>query len=232
MEQRGCIEKLVHEDSYVPLADVPVPCGVKHIREEAVELLTGEGRAVERQLIYTLAQERVAACMAFVYLLAQSDVEVLRSTVLEGYSLLREYLFMQGTSARRRQAARAGTACNTLLRTNFALQPARWGRTRVIASTVQTRLLLAYLPFEPLRPTALSRSEAEAVVDFAIGLRQVAVSAYLRSGTPADVLRSLEDYVRGASKRLEDVIRLAPVVDHLYDEATYTQYYLRRFGLL
>jgi hypothetical protein len=75
----------------------------------------------------------------------------------------------------------------------------------------------------------LRRSEAEAVVDFAIGLRQVAVSAYLRGRTLADALRVLADYVRSAP--LEDVVQMAPVADHLYDEAAYTRYYLRRFGL-
>jgi len=232
MEKRSCISKLAAEDAYIPLADVSIPCSVSRIREMAVELLTSEEHAVVRQLIFTLAQERVISCTAFAHLLARGDVEVLKSTVLEGYRLLWEHLLAWGTADRRRLAARAGAACGALLRANFALRPARPGRARVAASTVQARLLLAYLPLEPLRPTALSRSEAEAVADFAIGLRQAAVSAYLRGGTPADVLRSLEGYVRGASKQLEDVIRLAPVADHLYDEAVYTRHYLQRFGLL
>jgi hypothetical protein len=232
MEKRNCTSRLVAEDAYVPLADVPVPCSVRQIREEAVELLTSEERAAERQLIYTLAQEKAVGCTAFTYLLAKSDVEVLRSTALEGYQLLWEYRLQRGSAGRRVLAARAGAACRALLRANFALQPARRGRTRVVASTVQARLLLAYLPLEPLRSTALHRSEAEAVVDFAIGLRQVAVSAYLRGGTLADALRALADYVRSAPRELEDVIQMAPVADHLYDEAAYTRYYLRRFGLL
>jgi hypothetical protein len=78
---------------------------------------------------------------------------------------------------RRRLAAEAGRVCNALLRTNFALQPR--GRTRMAVSTMQSRLLLAYLPLEPLRPTALGRSTAEAVVDSAIGGRCRRVSAAL-----------------------------------------------------
>jgi len=151
--EKNCISKLVAEDAYVPLADVPVPCSVKQIGEEAVELLTDEERAVERQLIFTLAQEKVIGCTASAYLLAKSDVAVLSSTTLEGYRFLRE----AAPAGRRRLAAEAGRACNALLRANFALQPAHRGRTRVVASTVQSRLLLAYLPLEPLRPTALGR---------------------------------------------------------------------------
>jgi hypothetical protein len=222
---KTCIFKLVAEDAYVPLADVPVPCSVRQIGEEAVELLTGEERAVERQLIFTLAQEKVVGCTASAYLLAKSDVAVLSSTTLEGYRLLRE----AAPAGRRRLAAEAGRACNALLRANFALQPVHRGRMRVAASTVQSRLLLAYLPLEPLRPTALGRSAAEAVVDFAIGLRQVAVSAYLRGGTPAEVLRMLMSYAK--SKELEEAASV-PTADHLYDEAIYTYRYLRRYGLL
>jgi len=224
MERRACIARLVSE-GYIPLADVPVPCDVGRIKEEAVELLTDEERAVERQLIFTLAQEKVISCTASAYLLAKSDAAVLSSTTLEGYRLLREAT----PAGRRRLAAEAGRACNALLRANFALQPMHRGRTRVTASTVQSRLLLAYLPLEPLRPTALSRSAAEAVVDFAIGLRQAAVSAYLRGGTPAEVLRMLMSYAR--SKELEEAASV-PTADHLYDEAIYTYRYLRRHGLL
>jgi hypothetical protein len=221
--EKNCISKLVAEDAYVPLADVPVPCSVRQIREEAVELLTSAERAVERQLIYTLAQEKVVGCTASAYLLAEGGVAVLNSTILEGYRLLRE------AADRRRLAAEAGRACNALLRANFALQPVRRGRTRVVASTVQSRLLLAYLPLEPLRPTALSRSATEAVVDFAIGLRRVAVSAYLRGGTPAEVLHALMSYAR--SNGLEEAASV-PIADHLHDEAVYTYRYLRRYGLL
>jgi hypothetical protein len=231
MELKNCVAKLVREDSYVPLADTPMPCSLQQIREMAMELLTSEERSAERQLVYMLAQEKAVACTAFTYLLARSDVMVLKSTVLEGYGLLREAAYAP-PAERRRLAAKAGATCSALLRLNFALQPARRGRARVVASTVQARLLLAYLPLEPLRSTALSRSEAEAIVDFAIGLRQAAVSAYLRGVTPADVLRVLEDYVRGASGWLQDVMRLAPVGDHLYDEVVYTRYYLQRFGQL
>ncbi len=233
MEKRDCIAMLVAEDSYIPLADVSVPCGVSRIREMAVELLTSGERAVERQLIYTLAQERVIGCTAFTYLLARSDVEVLRSTALEGYGLVREYLLLRGAAGRRALAAKASAACRALLRANFALQPMRRGRTRVVASTAQSRLLLTYLPLEPLRPTAVSRSVAEVVVDFAIGLRQRAVSAYLSGRTPAEVLRMLVSYVQEASKQLEDVgLSASTIADHLYDEAAYTHRYLRRYGLL
>jgi len=228
MERRACIAKLVSE-GYIPLADVPVPCDVGRIREEAVELLTGEGHAAERQLIYTLAQEKVISCTAFVYLLSKSDVAVLSSTTLEGYRLLRE----AAPAGRRRLAAEAGRACNALLRTNFMLQPAHRGRTRVVASTVLSRLLLRYLPLEPLRSTALSRPVAEAVVDFAIGLRQRAVSTFLGGRTPTEVLHVLMDCIRDASKELEDVgFSVSMVADHIYDEVIYTHYYLRRYGLL
>jgi hypothetical protein len=223
----------VHEDSYIPLADVAVPCSVRRIREEAVELLANEERVVERQLVYTLAQERVVACTAFAHALAEGDAAVLRSTVPEGYRLLREYLLLRGSARRRGLAAKAGAACRALLRLNFAFRPARLGRAHLAASTAQARLLLAYLPLEPLRSTALGRPAAEAVVDFAIGLRQAAVSAYLRGATPGDVLRMLTSYVRDASKELEEVARFATLVgDHLYDEVVYTRYYLRYWGLL
>jgi len=227
MERRDCIARLVSEDAYIPLADVSVPCGVGQIREMAVGLLTREEHAVERQLIYTLAQEKVIGCTAFTYLLAEGDVLVLKSTALEGYMMLRR------APERRRLAAKAGAACNVLLQANFALQPPRRGRTRVAASTVQSRLLLPYLPLVPLMSTAVSRPVAEAVVDFAIGLRQRAVSAYLRGRTPAEVVRMLMDYAQGASKELEDVgIAVSKIADHIYDEAIYTQHYLRRYGLL
>jgi hypothetical protein len=229
MEQRDCASKLVAEDAYIPLADVSVPCSVGRIREMAVELLTSEERMVERQLIYTLAQEKVVSCSALTYLLAESDVEVLKSTTLEGYRLLREAAYAP-TAERRRLAARAGAACRTLLQANFALQPVRQGRTRVVASTAQSRLLLAYMPLEPLKTTAISRSVAGAVVDFAIGLRQRAVSAYLSGKTPSEVLRILSDYAQDASKA--EVIPPVPIADHLHDEVIYTRYYLRRYGLL
>ncbi len=225
--EKDCIAKLVAEDAYIPLADVSVPCSVKHIREFAVELLTSEERAVERQLIYTLAQEKAVGCTAFTYLLAESDTVVLKSTVLEGYRHLR------WASERRMLAAKAGTVCNALLQANFALQPTRQRRTRIVASTAQSRLLLAYLPLEPLKSTAVSRSVAEAAVDFAIGLRQKAVSAYLSGRAPSDVLRILVDYAKDASKRLEDAgFSISAIADHLYDEVVYTRYYLRRYGLL
>jgi len=227
VKRRDCVAKLAAEDAYVPLADVPIPCSVGRIREMAVELLTREERAVERQLIYTLAQEKVIGCTAFAYLLAESDVVVLKSTTLEGYMMLRR------TPERRRLAAKAGAACNVLLQANFALQPPRRGRTRVVASTVQSRLLLSHLPLVPLKPTAVSRPVAEAVVDFAIGLRQRAVLAYLKGRTPAEAVRIMMDYARDASKELEDIgISASNIADHIYDEAVYTQYYLCRHGLL
>ena len=229
MEERNCMSRLVAEDAYIPLADVSVPCSVRQIREMAVELLTSEEHAVVRQLIFTLAQEKVIGCTAFTYLLARGDVAVLKSTILEGYGLLREAAYAP-PAERRRLAAEAGRACSALLRFNFAFQPMRRGRARVLASTAQSRLLLAYLPLEPLKPTAVSRPAAEAVVDFAIGLRQRAVSAHLSGRTPAEVLRMLSDYARDAFKA--EAIPPVPIADHLHDEAIYTRYYLRRYGLL
>jgi hypothetical protein len=233
MEKQDCIARLVAEDAYIPLADVSIPCDVGRIREIAVGLLTNEEHAVERQIIFTLAQEKAVGCTAFAYLLAEGDVAVLKSTTWEGYTLLREAAYAP-PAKRRRLAAKAARACNTLLRANFAFQPARRGRgTRVVASTVQSRLLLAYLPLEPLRSTAISQSVAEAVVDFAIGLRQRAVSAYLRGGTPAEVLHILMDYARGASKQLVDAgFSIPAIADHIYDEVMYTHRYLRRYGFL
>jgi hypothetical protein len=222
-----CIVKLVAENAYIPLADATVPCGVDQIREMAVELLTGEEHAVERQLIYTLAQEKAIGCTVFTYLLAESDVMVLKSTTLEGYRLLRR------APERRRLAAKAGAVCNALLQANFALQPPRQGRTRVIASTVQSRILLSYLPLIPLKSTAVDRPVAEAVVDFAIGLRQVAVSTYLKGGKPSEVVHALMEHARDASKELEDIgISVSKFADHIYDEVIYTYYYMRRHGLL
>jgi len=227
VDRRECISRLVSEDAYVPLADVSVPCSVGQIREMAVELLTGEEHAVEHQLIYTLAQEKVVGCTAFTYLLAESDVMVLKSTVLEGYMMLRH------APERRRLAAKAGAACSALLQTNFALQPPHMGRTRVIASTAQSRIFLAYMPLVPLKPTSLERPEAEAVVDFAIGLRQRAVSEYLKGGKPPEVARLLMEHAQEASKGLEHIIPpISMIADHIYDEAVYTYYYLRRYGLL
>jgi hypothetical protein len=224
VNRRECISRLVSEDAYVPLADVPVPCSVGRIREMAVGLLTGEEHAVERQLIYTLAQGKAVGCTAFTYLLAESDVMVLMSTTWEGYKMLR------WAPERRRLAVKAGAVCNALLQANFALQPPRQGRTRVIASTVQSRILLSYLPLIPLRSTAVDRPVAEAVVDFAIGLRQRAVSEYFKGKAPSEVVHALMDYARDASKELG--ISVSKFADHIYDEAIYTYYYLRRYGLL
>jgi hypothetical protein len=41
------------------------------------------------------------------------------------------------------------------------------------------------------------------------------------------------DYAKGASKQLEDAgFSIPAIADHIYDEVTYTRYYLRRYGLL
>jgi hypothetical protein len=237
------VAKLAADYGYLPLArgaevaaylDGP-PCGVECIKRRAVDVLTAEEDAADRQLVYTLAQDKALAVDAFAYALAHSDVEVLRSTRLDGYEFLRREREDLG-----RWGRRAAKAYAKLLFLNFAFSPRARGRRRVLAATVQSRLLLAFMPLEPLRTTAIPKDAAEAVVDFSFELRRRAVEAYLRAGLagPADAASYLRRHVGAMMERLfeaADVLQgiLPAIVDeYLYDEAVYAYHYLRHYGLI
>jgi hypothetical protein len=237
------VAKLAADYGYLPLArgaevaaylDGP-PCGVECIKRRAVDVLTAEEDAADRQLVYTLAQDKALAVDASAYALAHSDVRALRSTRLDGYEFLRREREDPG-----RWGRRAAKAYAKLLFLNFAFSPRARGRRRVLAATVQSRLLLAFMPLEPLRITALPKDAAEAAVDFSFELRRRAVEAYLRVGlrSPAEAVPYLREHVEAVAGRLFDEIPaprdflMAVVADHLYDEAVYAYHYLRHYGLI
>jgi hypothetical protein len=258
------IVKLVTDYNYLPFAyyvdikkyledkDSPIKrCDdIECIKVYAVDLLSSnaEGATTDRQVIYTLAQDKVIGEL-FSYKLAIGDTRVLKGTVLDGY----EFLKNESTPERQKEwhTSKYNNAVKTygrLLFLNFAYSPVyklrekefeqykKATEPKILIASIQTRLLLAFLPLEPLKPTSINKEIAKAIVDFSFSLRQKVIEAYLKKGlkNPISVVLYLSGYVDNEAKRLAEIIPLAPAVvkEYLYDEAIYAPYYLYHYGLI
>lgn len=258
------IVKLVTDYNYLPFAyyvdikkyledkDSPIKrCDdIECIKVYAVDLLSSnaEGATTDRQVIYTLAQDKVIGEL-FSYKLAIGDTRVLKGTILDGY----EFLKNESTPERQKEwhTSKYNNAVKTygrLLFLNFAYSPVyklrekefeqhkKATEPKILIASIQTRLLLAFLPLEPLKPTSINKEIAKAIVDFSFSLRQKVIEAYLKKGlkNPISVVLYLSGYVDNEAKRLAEIIPLAPAVvkEYLYDEAIYAPYYLYHYGLI
>ena len=258
------IVKLATDYNYLPFAyyvdikkyledkDSPIKrCNdIECIKMYAVDLLSSDAEeaVIDRQIIYTLAQDKVIGEL-FSYILAYSDTRALKSTTLDGYELLKDEL----TPEKRKEwhTSKYNNAVKTygkLLFLNFSYSPVYKLREKVVEqykkatepkiliASIQTRLLLAFLPLEPLKPTSINKEIAKAIVDFSFSLRQKVIEAYLKKGlkSPISVVLYLSGYVDNEAKRLFEIIPLVPAVvkEYLYDEAIYAPYYLNHYGLI
>ncbi len=223
---------------------------IECIKKYIVDLLSEdtEETTIERQVIYTLAQDKVIGEL-FSYILAYSDTRVLKGTLLDGYEFLKSEL----TPEKRKEwhTSKYNNAVKTygkLLFLNFAYSPVYKIRERefgqykkateskILVASLQTRLLLAFLPFEPFKSTAIDKERAKAIIDFSFSLRQKVIEAYLKIGlkNPITVLSYLSEYTNTEVKKLSEMIPILPSIikEYLYDEVIYAPYYLHHYGLL
>ncbi len=223
---------------------------IECIKMYAVDLLSSDAEeaTIDRQVIYTLAQDKVIGEL-FSYKLAIGDTRVLKGTILDGY----EFLKNESTPEKQKEwhTSKYNNAVKTygkLLFLNFAYSPVyklrekefeqykKATEPKILIANIQTRLLLAFLPLEPLKPTSINKEIAKAIVEFSFSLRQKVIEAYLKKGlkSPISVILYLNDYINNEAKRLSEIIPLAPAVvkEYLYDEAIYAPYYLYHYGLI
>jgi hypothetical protein len=223
---------------------------IECIKMRVVDLLSkdDEETAIDRQVIYTLAQDKVLGEL-FSYKLAVGDTRVLKGTLLDGY----EFLKNESTPERQKEwhMSKYNNAVKTygkLLFLNFAYSPVykirekefeqykKATESKILVASIQTRLLLAFLPFEPLKSTAINKEIAKIIVDFSFSLRQKVIEAYLKIGlrNPITVVSYLSDQIDSEAKRLSEMVPILPAIikEYLYDEVIYAPYYLHHYGLI
>ena len=258
------IVKLAIDYNYLPFAyyvdvkkyledkDSPIKrCNdIECIKMCVVDLLSSDAEeaTIDRQVIYTLAQDKVIGEL-FSYKLAIGDTRVLKGIILDGY----EFLKNESTPERQKEwhTSKYNNAVKTygkLLFLNFAYSPVyklrekefeqykKATEPKILIASIQTRLLLAFLPLEPLKHTSINKEIAKAIVEFSFSLRQKVIEAYLKKGlkNPISVVLYLSDYIDNEAKILSEIIPSAPAVvkEYLYDEAIYAPYYLYHYGLI
>jgi len=243
------VRRLVVESYYLPLVPVgalgTVPVSaicttVECIEKRAVEVLTstGEGMEVYRQLVLMLALKTAITASVQSY-----EVALIRAKYLQK-PFIQDVLTEMRSVSVKSLAMRSMAVFTDLAQLNFAYMPAETvayeglplarSKSRILVSTLQSRVLVGRMPLRPFELSTINPEEAEEIVRFSIALRQRVVEGFLkfRPLRACDIFNYVYQWARREAEKIKHYHLTMMLNRSIYEELFTTPYYLRHYGIV